>query len=213
MLKLVVLKHCVQMRRYFWRFYLTEWLEAEAAGETPAPVVPHTPLTLDAVSLAQHTSTGMLSQALSAEIIPGQMKHPTNSSSSTCDRPMPHRNRIWLPPLPFQLHSCLHIASSPWWSTTMDVPVLRYLHVLHSSHPEPCTSAFHIQHTLGVSAPIKSLIGRWDFGQPLLSPLLSDLFLSHLFLPFLSLFPLPTLNLLSRHSLPPENKKLTLWQK
>jgi len=45
---------------------LTEWLEAEAAGETPAPVVPHTPLTLDAVSLAQHTSTGMLSQALSA---------------------------------------------------------------------------------------------------------------------------------------------------
>ena len=114
MLKLVVLKHCVQMRRYFWRFYLTEWLEAEAAGETPAPVVPHTPLTLDAVSLAQHTSTGMLSQALSAEIIPGQMKHPTNSSSSTCDRPMPHRNRIWLPPLPFQLHSCLHIASSPW---------------------------------------------------------------------------------------------------
>ena len=73
MLKLVVLKHCVQMTRYFWRFYLTEWLEAEAAGETPAPVVPHTPLTLDAICLAQHTSTGMLSQALSAEVNLGHL--------------------------------------------------------------------------------------------------------------------------------------------
>jgi len=45
---------------------LTERFEAEAAGEAPAPMIPDTSLALYAVRLAQHTRTGMLSQALSA---------------------------------------------------------------------------------------------------------------------------------------------------
>ena len=147
----------------------------------------HTPLS-HSMQSASRSTQAQACWAKHFRLRLSRVRWNTQLSSSTCDRPMPHRNRIWLPPLPFQLHSCLHIASSAWWSTTMDVPVLRYLHVLHSSHPEPCTSAFHIQHTLEVSAPIKSLIGRWDFGQPLLSPLLSDLFLSHLFLSVLTYF-------------------------
>ena len=46
--------------------YLTERLEAEAAGEAPAPVIPHTSLALNAVGLAEHTRARMLSQTLSA---------------------------------------------------------------------------------------------------------------------------------------------------
>lgn len=58
---------------------LTERLEAEAAGEAPAPVIPHTSLALNAVGLAEHTRARMLSQTLSAVTDP-RLTEITNGS-------------------------------------------------------------------------------------------------------------------------------------
>ena len=50
---------------------LAEELEAEAADEDPAPVVPHSPLTLDTLGVPEDAAAGVALQTLLAVADPG----------------------------------------------------------------------------------------------------------------------------------------------